>query len=300
MEFKNQRAEGVYKNLECQLKKVAKHNRQGSFETRKGYLAINKQFARYLANEWGLQKMANVQDKHVRGYIESMQREGLAAATIKTRLGAIRSFHDQMNSRYEISPNSEFQLEKRVFGGVDRAWSQGEYDRFKEICTNKATYSYERTRDCSILAREMGLRIHECTRIDRNDAEKALRTGELHIKGKGGKERDVPLTEAARDVLRSRMAEVARGDKLFIKEDEKTHLVIKSIQNNINRSRALWSDERGSDEINRSFHGLRHTYAREQYEYRIERGMSEKDARKEVSQLLGHERDEVTRIYLAQ
>ncbi|WP_425332865.1 integrase domain-containing protein [Bacillus aerius] len=43
------------------------------------------------------------------------------------------------------------------------------------------------------LARELGLRVHEAVKIERAAAEKALRTGYLTVKGKGGLVRDVPV-----------------------------------------------------------------------------------------------------------
>ncbi len=49
-----------------------------------------------------------------------------------------------------------------------------------------------------------------------------------------------------------------------------------------------------------TFHRLRHTYAHEKYDEYINKGYSEYQARKKVSKLLGHHRDEVTRIYLAE
>lgn len=48
-----------------------------------------------------------------------------------------------------------------------------------------------------------------------------------------------------------------------------------------------------------TFHGLRHTYAAEIYKKLIDDGMNELDAHFAVSRLLGHERPDVTNIYLA-
>ena len=48
-----------------------------------------------------------------------------------------------------------------------------------------------------------------------------------------------------------------------------------------------------------TFHGLRHTYAAEKYTRLTEGGMSAIDAHYAVSRLLGHERADVTDIYLA-
>ena len=48
-----------------------------------------------------------------------------------------------------------------------------------------------------------------------------------------------------------------------------------------------------------TFHGLRHTFAHEKYDEFIQMGKTDFQARKAVSELLGHHRDDVTRIYLA-
>ena len=47
------------------------------------------------------------------------------------------------------------------------------------------------------------------------------------------------------------------------------------------------------------FHGLRHVCAAEWYQERIAAGATPYEARKAVSRLLGHGRDDVTKIYLA-
>ena len=51
------------------------------------------------------------------------------------------------------------------------------------------------------LARNSGLRIHECLKMDKKMAEKFVDTGIITIKGKGGRVRDVQLREEARHVL---------------------------------------------------------------------------------------------------
>lgn len=56
--------------------------------------------------------------------------------------------------------------------------------------------------------------------------------------------------------------------------------------------------EAGSD-CPLTFHGLRHTYAAEKYRELTDSGKSALDAHFAVSRLLGHERPDVTNIYLA-
>ena len=48
-----------------------------------------------------------------------------------------------------------------------------------------------------------------------------------------------------------------------------------------------------------TFHGLRHTFAAEKYKELTDKGMGALDAHFTVSRLLGHERADVTNVYLA-
>jgi site-specific recombinase XerD len=80
------------------------------------------------------------------------------------------------------------------------------------------------------IARTMGLRIHEVVRLYHAQIRRAMRTGSLRVKGKGGKERDVPLTEEARTALEGVLKRSKRGHKVFVSPDEKAHNVIKNIK----------------------------------------------------------------------
>ena len=84
------------------------------------------------------------------------------------------------------------------------------------------------------------------------------------------------------------------GQKLFVNPEDKTHLAMKRLQCFIAYHRKEFTDNRIT------FHGLRHTFAHEQYDKYINQGFSDYAARKKVSELLGHHRDDVTRIYLAE
>ena len=119
-----------YINLLFQAEKVHRHNRQGSFKTKQRYFEAFKRFLRFVADEYRLEKIANISGKHISSYIEYMQERGLAAATVKTDLAVIRFWHDQIpNAKYTLPSNDAFNLERRKFGGVDRTWSNAEFNR---------------------------------------------------------------------------------------------------------------------------------------------------------------------------
>ena len=289
---------GIFFSLVAQLDKLARHNRQGSFRTKERYYEAVKRFCAYLADEYRLQKLENVSGKHLVSYVLHLQDNGKSASTVKTDLAAIRFFHDKMSHpKYTLPANGELgiELERRRFGQLDRTWSGPEFNRLlgKAMAENRDDFIL-----ALYLGRYAGLRIHECFRIDTAAAERALRENTLTVKGKGGKVRTIPIDdERIPMMLRKLLARTERGHKLLVPDDVPTDRAINALELFIYRYRNEVSDE-GSDR-RLTFHGLRHTYAAEKYTRLTEGGTSAIDAHYAVSRLLGHERADVTNIYLA-
>lgn len=285
---------GIYNNLLIQYEKLFKHLKVGSFKTRERYGKAFKRFMVFVAKQYHLQKLSNISDKHIFSYVDHMQKKKLSASTIKTDLAAIRFFHDQMpQTRYVLPSNEELSLDRRKFGGIDRTWSQGEFIRMqaKAMALGAKDYLAIMT-----LGRYAGLRLEECYRIDTKDARNALKTGLLRVKGKGGLQRDVPINESIKIVLKEALNITTPGHKLFVAPNDKTHLAMKRFQAFIAYYRRSIQDDNHKHSI--TFHGLRHTYAHEKFEEFVSNGHNKYEARKMVSELLGHHRDDVTRIYL--
>lgn len=288
---------GTYCTLTAQLDKLARHNRQGSFRTKGRYYEACKRFCAYLADEYRLQKLSNISGKHLVSYVLYLQENGKSASTIKTDLAAIRFFHDKLgDAKYTLPTNAELgvELERRRFGGVDRTWSSIEFNKLlgKALAENRYDYIL-----ALYLARYAGLRIHECFRIDTAAAEQALRENTITIKGKGGKVRTVPIEdERIPMMLRKLLEQTERGHKLLVPDDLPTDRAVNRLQLFILKHREEIQTEDARYPL--TFHGLRHTYAAEKYKEMTDSGMSELDAHFAVSRLLGHERADVTNIYL--
>jgi site-specific recombinase XerC len=265
-----------------------------SVKTHYRYRESVKKFLGFCAERFRLQKVEKIGDKHVRAYIEWRRENGIREKTIKEDLSAIRFFHRYTGARRELAPNEAFGIGRTPQGGVDRAWTQGEYEKMLRLAEKLDRRDVVLTMR---LARHAGLRIHECARLGRSDAEEALRTGILKVKGKGGKVREIPLRSEALEALREACVGIGRYEKLFVPPGEKTHKVIKRIEGFIYRHRGKVVEK----EREITFHGLRHLYAREEYHSRAGKARGrwgERKARLEVSELLGHGRADVTRIYL--
>lgn len=287
---------GIFHSLVDQLDKLARHNRQGSFRTKDRYYQAMKRFCAYLADEYRLQKLTNISGKHLTSYVLWMQENDKSASTIKTDLSAIRFFHDKMcDPKYRLPDNDELavELEQRCFGGTDRTWSNVEFNKMlgRAMAADRWDYIL-----ALYLARYAGLRIHECFRIDTATAEQALRENAITIKGKGGKIRTVPINHQITIAIREQLKRTKRGHKLLVPDDMHTDRAINQLQFFIYSNREDFQED--SDRP-LTFHGLRHTYAAEKYMELIQNGTNALDAHFEVSRLLGHERADVTNIYLA-
>ena len=287
---------GLYLALVSQLNKLARHNRQGSFRTKDRYYEACKRFCGYLADEYHLQKLSNISGKHLVNYVLYLQEHGKSASTIKTDLAAIRFFHDKVsNPKYTLPTNSELgvELERRRFGGVDRTWSTEEFNRMLGKALSEDRYDYILA---FYLARYAGLRIHECFRIDTAAAKQALRENAVTVKGKGGKIRTVPINEQIAIALRRQLTRTQRGHKLLVPDDMPTDQAIHRLQLFIVAHR---NSIQVKSDLPLTFHGLRHTFAAEKYKELMDKGMGALDAHFTVSRLLGHERADVTNVYLA-
>ena len=225
--------------------------------------------------------------------------QGKSASTVKTDLSAIRFFHDKMSHpRYTLPGNEDLgvALERRRFGQQDRTWTNSE---FGKLIGRAMAEEREDHILALYLARYAGLRIHECFRMDTAAAEQALRENALTVKGKGGKVRIVPIEDDRITMMLQRLLEkTERGHKLLVPDGVPTDRAINGMQQFILRHRDAICDPTALDR-RITFHGLRHTYAAEKYTSLVSGGMTPLDAHFTVSRLLGHERPDVTDIYLA-
>jgi integrase/recombinase XerD len=285
----------IYRNLNEQIEKVFRHTRQGSIKTRERYEDALNHFAKFLAEGFKKQNLNKIEPKHLEAYVEQMQECGYSKSYISTNLSAIRFFIDVKGGDSKKLPsNKELGVEARTKQdriGDNKAWSNEEVEKIIVYVEENGEKRYA---DMVKVAYSFGLRIHEVARLDRSQLGNALRTGLLTIKGKGGLIRGIPLHN--KELIEGLYEETKPGEKVFMRNNEKTHKVINNLQVFIyNHQKDFMTTDDGR---NRSFHGLRHLYAQNRYRYFREKGMDDYKAKLKVSKELGHFRVEITEIYL--
>ena len=302
---------GLYKNLCEQVMSIYKHCNELSYGTRKRHYEATKRFCGFLADNFRLQKFKNVEDRHFRAYVEYLIESGASPATIQSDLSGIRFFHRLSGNKNKLSKNNCLDLPKRAVGVENRAWLPEEKEKARAIAE-------EMGRTDVVIAFDFidafGLRIEEMCRTKLEYLMSALKNGQLVVpKGKGGQKRNITLNPAQRALI-VRYVEYfqARGLRpgdYLISGSEK-HGVLdakRSLQNwmSYNREKFMVKDrdkivEEGKKKRHAtiSWHGLRHGYAQKTHaDALIE---NPKQAKKIVSENLGHHRYKVTKIYLAE
>ena len=97
------------------------------------------------------------------------------------------------------------------------------------------------------------------------------------------------------------MTNVERGKKLFVPNHQKAHQVIQRVQDFVrnNRNKVLDPFNERPEGIKITMHSFRHAYAKDQYQLLLSQGIEQVEAKLIISKLIGHNRADVTNIYLA-
>lgn len=304
---------GKIDNLGRQFAKVMQGANQGSIATRHRYADAGARFIRHVAEKFNLQKLQNIQDKHLESYTRELQEKGLSDKYIKTDLAAIRYIHRQIpQAKHELTPASKFNkamgLGSTPDGRADRAWTEKEISTMKEKAIELGRPEIA---NCIEAMRATGMRLDEACTVRRDQLESALRTGQLHLYNtKGGRLRDIPVNSRARELFEKILPGIERGEYAFTPkeyvEEHRIHDFKESVQDFIyNHRENIQEGDRSSTGHNLdtgekgalTAHGLRHTYARTEYEELLKNGFTKDEARQEIAERLGHGRAEVTKIY---
>ncbi len=307
---------GATDNLGKQMQKIVRTMNENKFDTRWRYIAAEKRFMSFVAKECKLQKLSNVKDKHLEKYVNHLKDSDKSTKYIKNELSAVRFFHNHTpGTKYELSDSTQFNksvgLGSTPDGRSDRAWTEREIEQMKDKAVELGRGEISKVIEA---VRATGMRIDEVCNVKHHHVNDALNTGTLKLEGsitKGGVPREIPITDRTRTIFESAVKNTARGTYVFVPrehvENHKIHTFEKSIQNFIGYHREKIQDiDRNSTGHNvganergaLTTHGLRHSFAREQYLDLRDQGLEKDQARLEVSHMLGHGRDSVTYIYL--
>ncbi len=235
-------------------------------------------------------------------YLSSLHAAGMAGASLNRRISAIRQFYKFLMAEGRIwdSPCANLMTGKSV-SALPKTLSLAEVDRLLEKARERAEAlsGVEKLRALRLhclmeMLYATGMRVSELVTLPRTALAGDDRM--LTIRGKGGRERLVPLTDPARRALEAFMAALAASTRrndlrrnpprwVFPSWGREGHLTRQRLAQDL---KALAADA-GLDAENISPHVLRHAFA----SHLVSRGA---DLRS-VQMLLGHADISTTQIY---
>ena len=285
------------KDLNYQLMKLCRENRDGSFSTQATRKRILDRIANQL-HELGYQHMQAkwLKPKHVDALVSLWKDQGMSVGTFKNRLSGLRWWARKVgktdmipkdNSAYDIGNRSQVAKESKA----------------QDLDENKL----ERISDPYVrlslrLQAAFGLRREEAIKISPNYA---IKDDHIKLKStwtKGGRARTVPISTGEQRQLLEEVRKLARGGALIppMKDYEyQLHRYERQV-----RTASI-----------KNPHGLRHAYAQRRYEeltgwkasvaggpasksLSSEQRALDEGARETIAEELGHSREQISATYL--
>lgn len=278
------------------LRQLCRRNRDGSHATQADRLRGLTLVARQLS-EAGFRRMTatSLKGKHVDALVGRWQAEALSAGTLKNRLAHLRWWAEKVGKAGVIpADNTRLGIpERQHVTNVDK--SQHLDARLDQVRDTHVRMSLQ-------LQEAFGLRREESIKFQPSYAD---RGDHIVLKGswtKGGRERTVPITTAEQRHVLDLAHQLAGAGSL-----------IPAHKNFIQQRRTYDGQCKAAGLSN--MHGLRHRYAQQRYEAltgwkapaaggpparaltRAQR-VNDAEARQAISRELGHERTQVTGVYL--
>ena len=247
--------------------------------------------------EWtGTKSLKQIDEQRIEAFVSTLQEKvangEISKKTAENYISAFNRVLEYVNTKldksFELISPKETGLSRGPFEFVNRAVSQEVHEKFKDFLSGKQDIRAQTLSYSIDLQREFGLRLRESLAIEKSTILKALETGILHLGKedgtKNGREREIPiLKESQREVLERTLD--------FMKEHGFSSLIpTETLKEQYYTAWNLAKEfNQSHPEEKFTFHGERHFFAQSL----IQEGIP----RETVSQWLGHNRLEITKVY---
>jgi site-specific recombinase XerC len=285
------------KDLNYQLKKLCRNNRDGGYSTQ----ATRRRLLDLIANQLHELKFRRMQPKslkpkHIDALVSLWKDQGISVGTLKNRLSALRWWAKKVGKADIIATdNRSYDIGRRKQVAETSKAQAIDPDRFREISDPYVRLSIR-------LQAAFGLRREEAIKFSPNYA---IQGDHIKLKAswtKGGRARTVPIRTDEQRQLLEEVKGLAKGGALIPPERnyvEQLHRYERQLRN------------AGLTKL----HGLRHAYAQRRYgeltgwqspvaggpatkSLSEEQRALDRGARETISRELGHERISISAVYL--
>lgn len=249
-----------------------------------GYVADARHFLEFYTKK----TVKDIKRTDVNAYKDHLRKKGLKTQTINRKLVSVKQFIDFLNDRFETSISARVKQEKmqKQYSLKDEELlSKGEYELLIKATEEKGDIRAKAVFEAMCLS---GMRVSEMLQLRVDHVEKGSRIIE-DIKGKGGKYRDIYISDrlliTLRDYLKVRKQPFSSTTKaLFVGERgpitrQTAHTMMKK-----------YADAAGIEAKKAHVHNLRHLFGLNL----ADKGVPIQD----IAKYMGHTSIEVTKIYL--
>ncbi len=257
-----------------------------SYATADQYRDIAKDLMNYVKQEFHVKDIEKLSSEHIQAYLESKIAEGVRYNTFQKYAAALEKLEVALNKYAETHDTGNqysFDIKdvrQQASEVLERSQVTRAYEDPKALVNSIQNPEY---RTIAQAQHEGGFRISELNHL----SEKNFKEGNVFqvISGKGGKDREVPLSKETYQSLKSLLDKADKSDGKY--------------KFNMNDYRnALKEAARASNQDYTGSHGLRWNFAQEKFMELQQHGRTYEQALQEVSNLLGHERPDITEHYL--
>lgn len=260
-------------------------NRIYSYSDRNNLMDVASNFSNFMKeNHPDVKLLRDIDSNHVQEFLNH-KAKNCSQQTVAQYCTKMAKLEQIANKGYNLTLNYSKDvytpISCKLEGGKvrDVVLSKENYSKIVESCKESQSHGVKGI----ILSREFGLRVSEITKLQARDID--LEKGVIHVIGsKGGRDRDVPITEQNRAIV--------ERFKTGCTSDRERIVPLKA--DSVNRFLDRQMLKLGiNDSAKTGIHSIRKLYAQERFDEFREQGLTINQALKETSILLGHGEDRI-------
>ena len=246
--------------------------------------------------EWtGARSLKQLDNQRIEAFVSTLQEKvyngELSQKTAENYISALNRVVEYVNFRLdkgiETISQKECGLSRGSFVFVDRAVSKETHEKFVSFLSEKQDIRAQALSLSVELQREFGLRLRESLAIKETTIQKALETGVLHLTKedltKNSREREIPIRSESQKEALEKAYDFMKEYNLFSLAPTTT------LREQYNYSYNVAKEFNRETNENFHYHGERHAFAQSMIEHGVDRAA--------VSSWLGHNREEITKVY---
>ena len=279
-------------------------------KTRNNYLQVWKELLNDQKAEYGKLDADKITPQDVERFLAEKIDRGVARASIQHDAAALEKLQKAMNDLAQREGrDTRHDWSETLQAARSRAEKELDKDRYDRSYRDPKTLTDAiRREDHRLVAKiqlEGGARVHEASKIQPNQlagiqmTRQGQQVGVYCTHGKNGKIRAIAVSP---ETYRELEAHITAKGQLAVDydgyRDGLKAAAQASGQFKVIEVKGRTSGQPKTVQDWGGTHGLRYNYAQESYRQHIEAGMAEKEALARVSYEMGHNRADITRLYL--